>query len=133
MTLFGCYFRKQSLLWALGDAERAKALPKHHRSDKLSKQDKIDKLEKLEMMERSERVDHLDALMLKKISGMDLDEEVRLHNSIVTYKYPRNFFDWPLLKLGVASIYISCIMYIAIVSLEFMAALQRLYIPVMRQ
>ena len=30
------------------------------------------------MMERSERVDHLDALMLKKISGMDLDEEVRL-------------------------------------------------------
>ncbi len=63
----------------MGDAERARALPKyHHRSDKLSKQDKIDKLEKLEMMERSERVDHLDALMLKKISGMDLDEDVKV-------------------------------------------------------
>lgn len=67
-------FRKQALLWALGDAERAKALPKHHRSDKLSKQDKLDKLEKLEKLESSERMDRLDALMLKKISGMELDE-----------------------------------------------------------
>lgn len=64
-------------MWSLGDADRAKALPKYHRgSDKLSKQDKIDKLEKLEQMERAERVDRLDALMLKKISGMDLEAEV---------------------------------------------------------
>ena len=58
-------------MWSLGDADRAKALPKYYRgSDKLSKQDKMDKLEKVEMMDR------LDALMLKKISGMDLEEEV---------------------------------------------------------
>lgn len=67
----------------MGDAERAKALPKHHReSDKMSKQDKLDKLEKLELMDRSERVDRLDALMLRKISGMDLVSEDEHHVSV---------------------------------------------------
>ena len=81
MVIFAAIFRKQSSMWAAGDAERERSrIYLHRESDKMrkiEKQDKLDRLEKLEQMEGSDRVKHLEAQMLSQIRAMDLEPKMK--------------------------------------------------------
>ena len=48
--MFNIFFRKQAILWAMGDAERAQEMAKRQ-SFKLDKQEKFDKMDKFDKLD----------------------------------------------------------------------------------